>query len=229
MARSAAVGKRKSMRSSKPPALAAWLLMHLTPGDNHDALVGDLLEEFQQGRSAGWFWRQVLRAIPASLVHELRVHWVARSLEFGLTWIWVDFSIFHLLPFLRAKLWVMAFEPHARILWRFVLNPGFSDPWIFILLPVLFAAYLSSRRFNFLAFVCGSIVGVLAIAPVTFTVGIALVVILGGQGLLTRGMAPGLMDVLHGYLALIRTIPVVAGIWAAQLIRRRPRAARISN
>jgi hypothetical protein len=211
------------MRSSKPPALAAWLLEHLTPGDKHDALVGDLLEEFQHRRSAAWFWRQVLCAIPASLSHEMRAQWVARSIEFGLTWVWVDFSIFHLLPFLRAKLWVMAFEPHARILWRFVLNPGYLDPWILILLPILLAAYLSARNFNFLAFVCGALVGVLALAPVTFYLGMAPVAFLVAHGLATRG----LMGIMGWYAAFLTTIPVVVGIWAAQLIKRRPRAAKI--
>jgi hypothetical protein len=122
------------MRSSKPPTLAAWLLEYLTPGDKHDALVGDLLEEFQHRCSAAWFWRQVLHAIPASLFHEMCAHSVVRSVEFGLTWVWVDFVMFHLLPYLRAQLWVMAFEPHVRILWRFVLNPVTDhfypgEPW----------------------------------------------------------------------------------------------------
>jgi hypothetical protein len=205
------------MRSAKPPVLAAWLLEHLTPGDKHDALVGDLLEEFQRRRSAGWFWRQVLCAIPASLFHEIRAHWVARSVELGLTWVWVDMLVFHLVPFLRARLWVMAFEPHARIIWRYVLTP--FSPWILTVLPVLLVAYLSARNFNFLAFVCGIVVGVLAIAPFTFTLGrdLALLVALG---------LPGARIMMCWYLALIPAVPVVVGIWAAQLIKRKPGAAK---
>lgn len=41
--------------------VATWLLHQFRPGDT--ALVGDLLEEMAQGRSKGWYWRQVLRAI----------------------------------------------------------------------------------------------------------------------------------------------------------------------
>lgn len=208
------------MTSSKPPALAAWLLEHLTPGDKHDALVGDLLEEFKHGRSAGWFWRQVLWAIPASLSHEMRMHWVARSVEFGLVWIWINFSMFHLLPLLRDKLWYWAFEPHARILWWVLLVPRDHDPWILTLLPILLAAYLLARKFNFLAFVGGFLVGVLAIPPLTLTLGRALVAFLIAHGLATRG----LMGVMGWYATLVPTIPVVVGIWAAQLIRRRPKA-----
>lgn len=219
------------MRSSKPPAVAAWLLEHLTPGDKHEALVGDLLEEFQHGRSARWFWRQVLCAIPASLCHEMRVHWVARAVEFGLAWVWVDFVMFHLLPYLRTQLWVMAFEPHARILWRFVLNPVTDhypgEPWsVLILLPVLLAAYLSARDFNFLAFVCGLLVGViamLAIFPVIGILGKDLFALLAS---LPQRSIPR-MEIGRGYIALPNTISVVAGIWAAQLIKRRSRAAEI--
>jgi hypothetical protein len=51
------------MRSSKPPELASWLIEHLIPGIKKDALVGDLLEEFNQGRSAAWYWYQALVAV----------------------------------------------------------------------------------------------------------------------------------------------------------------------
>ena len=44
-----------------PPRLATWLLQHLN-GTN-EALAGDLLEEYRHGRSAAWYWRQVMSAI----------------------------------------------------------------------------------------------------------------------------------------------------------------------
>jgi hypothetical protein len=207
------------MKSSKPPALAAWLLEYFTPGDRHEALVGDLLEEFQYRRSAGWFWRQVLWAIPASFSHEMRMHWVARSAELGLAWIWVEFSWFHLLPFLRAKLWIMAFEPHARIVWWVLL----MHPLTLELLPVFLAAYLLARNFNFLAFVGGLLVGALAVPPFTLTLGRAPVAFLVAHGLAARG----LMGIMRWYTALIPTIPVVAGIWAAQMIKRRPGGVKV--
>ena len=40
-----------------------WMLRRLVPGERNDALVGDLLEEFRSGRSAGWYWRQVLACL----------------------------------------------------------------------------------------------------------------------------------------------------------------------
>jgi hypothetical protein len=51
------------MKSIQPPAAATWLLKHGTLGQENDALAGDLREEFQSGRTAGWYWSQVLRAI----------------------------------------------------------------------------------------------------------------------------------------------------------------------
>jgi len=45
-----------------PPRIPLWLLEHLTPPEREDALAGDLLEEFRNGRTNGWFWRQALGA-----------------------------------------------------------------------------------------------------------------------------------------------------------------------
>lgn len=42
-----------------PPRLALWWLRHMCLDDNNEALTGDLIERFQEGRTRGWFWRQV--------------------------------------------------------------------------------------------------------------------------------------------------------------------------
>jgi hypothetical protein len=51
------------MKPTESVAFATWMLEHLTFGSQNEALSGDLLEEFQHGRSAGWYWRQVVSAI----------------------------------------------------------------------------------------------------------------------------------------------------------------------
>ena len=48
---------------SNPPRLAVELLRYLCPSRNREAITGDLLERFAEGRSDGWFWRQVLVAV----------------------------------------------------------------------------------------------------------------------------------------------------------------------
>jgi hypothetical protein len=55
------------MKLRKPPAIAAWLIARNSP------LAGDLLEEFQRGKSRGWFWRQAIVAVAAGWGRNVRV------------------------------------------------------------------------------------------------------------------------------------------------------------
>jgi hypothetical protein len=64
------------MRPNDPPAIATWMLEHLTRGRKNEALVGDLLEEFRRGRSATWYWRQVLVAVAVGFTEEIRAQWL---------------------------------------------------------------------------------------------------------------------------------------------------------
>jgi hypothetical protein len=65
------------MKPNDPPAIATWMLEHLTLARKNEALEGDLLEEFRRGRSAGWYWRQVLAAILLGFASEFRTQWPA--------------------------------------------------------------------------------------------------------------------------------------------------------
>jgi len=62
------------MSAVNPPRLALWLLMHLGPAYRREALAGDLVEDFRQGHSHAWFWRQVLNAICSGVSSSLRRH-----------------------------------------------------------------------------------------------------------------------------------------------------------
>ena len=75
------------MRSSRPPVLATWLLEHLRFSNTDEVLAGDLLEDFQHGRSVAWYWRQVFAAILVGFIREVRHHWVLaiRAAVIGLT------------------------------------------------------------------------------------------------------------------------------------------------
>lgn len=62
------------MSKTDPPAFATWMLQRFPPGKRNEALAGDLLEEFQSGRSAGWYWRQVLGALVIGCSEAIRNH-----------------------------------------------------------------------------------------------------------------------------------------------------------
>ncbi len=51
------------MRARTPPRLATWLLEHCGSGYQAESLAGDLLEEFQHGRSDLWYWKEVAVSI----------------------------------------------------------------------------------------------------------------------------------------------------------------------
>jgi hypothetical protein len=59
---------------SEPPRLATWLLQRWGSGPKREALTGDLIEQYQRGRSPAWYWRQVLRAILVGTVDDIRDH-----------------------------------------------------------------------------------------------------------------------------------------------------------
>ena len=71
-----------------PPRLATWLLGWLE--DTCSPLVGDLHEEWRNGRSAGWFWRQtmsVLSGRAAKYVAEHRPLAFLGLVAIGLYWV----------------------------------------------------------------------------------------------------------------------------------------------
>jgi uncharacterized membrane protein YidH (DUF202 family) len=58
------------VKITQPPATAIWLLEHAIPGQPNEALAGDLLEEFRNGRTSGWYWSQVLVAVALGWLRE---------------------------------------------------------------------------------------------------------------------------------------------------------------
>jgi hypothetical protein len=74
------------MKTSQPPHLATWLLQRCAAGPKGESLVGDLIEQYQRGRSGAWYWRQVLRAILVAAVLDIRDHKVLAVRALVMCW-----------------------------------------------------------------------------------------------------------------------------------------------
>jgi hypothetical protein len=55
---------------NQPPRLATALLCHLT--ERNETALGDLVEQFQGGKSALWYWRQIIGVVVHSAWDDLR-------------------------------------------------------------------------------------------------------------------------------------------------------------
>jgi hypothetical protein len=75
------------MRDQQPPRVATWLAQRLVSGPKRESLLGDLIEQYREGRSGIWYWRQVLAAILIGNVHDLAAHKMLalRALTIGWT------------------------------------------------------------------------------------------------------------------------------------------------
>jgi hypothetical protein len=97
------------MRSTNPPALATWLLQRFGA---KEALVGDLVEQYRKGRSAGWYWRQTMSGIISSFATEA---WQHKALAIGV----VAFGAYlpHIYMFIVRPRWLARLDgwyPHLR-------------------------------------------------------------------------------------------------------------------
>jgi hypothetical protein len=62
------------VKSPQLPTLAAAVLRRLEPNNTNEALIGDLIEEYQHRHSPWWLWRQVLSAVTIGCYQEVRDH-----------------------------------------------------------------------------------------------------------------------------------------------------------
>jgi hypothetical protein len=148
------------MKSSQPPSFATWLLEHLVPCGENEALAGDLLEDYSQGRSAAWYWRQVVVAIMVGFSRELRARWLtimfAVVVSGGVPW---------------SQIWHNS-EFHFLVVWGFGLpwpvslffSIAFLSAFEAVILLVALSVYLvATRSFNLRSFLKGLLVALLVL------------------------------------------------------------------
>jgi hypothetical protein len=99
------------MKLRRPPAIAAWLIERNSP------LAGDLLEEFQRGKSRGWFWRQALAAVAAGCERNIRVSRLyLRAYLIGVAaQVAVVLAVRQFLPSLLSSYWPILFVATIRL------------------------------------------------------------------------------------------------------------------
>jgi len=63
------------MRSQRPPVVATWLLERFCADV---ALAGDLIEQYREGKSLAWYWKQAVAAVGVYSVSQIVEHkWLA--------------------------------------------------------------------------------------------------------------------------------------------------------
>lgn len=71
------------MMHRHPPRVATWLLQRLGAGRHSESLEGDLIEQYAQGRSRLWYWRQAAMAIVVARARAFRAQpWIAATRVF---------------------------------------------------------------------------------------------------------------------------------------------------
>src|SRR5678816_4865744 len=66
--------KGVSMPRTRPPRLATWLLKRFGKESTTEAILGDLTERFETGKSRSWYWKQVAIAAVACARCDLQAY-----------------------------------------------------------------------------------------------------------------------------------------------------------
>jgi hypothetical protein len=120
-----------------PPRVATWLLQRLAAGWHSESLEGDLIEQYAQGRSRLWYWRQVAMAIVLARSHAFR----------GRTWIAAIRVFLHLLTELAVVLGAVSLIDQSRRAhdWQDMLSPVFIATMTVLIAIALMGLWLTVK------------------------------------------------------------------------------------
>ena len=111
----------------QPPRVATWLLDNFRYGPLSDSLVGDLIEQFRQGRSRYWYYRQVAVALAAGMVKGVREH-KFRALA-GLSAGCCILYAYGVLSFITSRYILIKLDPDLPM-GRYLFSSVFPRTWL---------------------------------------------------------------------------------------------------
>src|SRR5438128_8487391 len=135
------------MRSDQPPAVATWLLKRFGCRPQNEAILGDLIEQYRNGRHSLWYWRQIVTAIAVSSFREV---WRQKTRTLAaLSAGWIIFA-FYRSPLDRPLFQSISLQINFASM-QFQIPPNW---WIYCGMYVLFLSFLTA--------IMGLIVGALS-------------------------------------------------------------------
>ena len=135
------------MSNAQPPRFASWLLTRFASGPQSESMMGDLVEQYRSGRSAAWYWRQVVSAVLAGAGRDLRTHKLLtlRAVAFGsLLYFLLSFPVNWLSVAARVRVIGWLAETGRYSYWSVLLGAQLSSA-IFVYLACVLSGWIVGR------------------------------------------------------------------------------------
>jgi hypothetical protein len=221
----------------QPPRLATALVCRLI--EHPESAVGDLIEQFQSGKSTLWFWYQVIGVIGQALIRDIQQNpLIAAAVLMGgvVVTVFEPLVTFAVLTF-DEQLFAVGFKWFYLNGYRFpsvVLNrPWLITAALFALIAWTTGRLVGRRRsLVMIAFAAGVFVsGVIApmaemrisLTPLTYQFAFHWVSFDGYIASLTRHFSAngvvGIMNPLEFYVVILPLITLIAGLWGGRRTR----------
>ena len=210
-----------------PPRVAVWCLTHLVRGERGQAILGDLLERFEEGETRAWFWRQTLATLAYGFARGVRDH--GPTFAAALIATTVLFFVMRIVnSYVTGK--IIDFQSHGML----ELDPQWSQRWGWRIALTIIGQLQTMSWFAVMGWLVTRIhrAQPRLIVVVSALVATALhlpVTIRLAHGLLThrRFLEYFIWDLVH--LCLATGVLVVCGIWGSRAAAASQRTDDISK